>query len=485
MRYIQPANRQQLVLMSTLDDLVPPQHPVRLIDTAVDRVVAENPDLFTTERHESDPGRPGFAPQTMLKLFLYGYFINCRASRKLETETTRNIELKWLLGDLSPDHWVIAAYRRDHADHIRFMTKAFAQFLHTNGYIAGVRMAVDGTKMKANARREMLTLPQIERRLECLDHYVAEYLAKLAENDASDDQTEDAEERSATETAKLQKKLATLQRQVESLTAQKAALQASTSRRVSPGDPDARLMKSRDGLVPAYNVQIAVDDAFHMIAATAVLPDPDDHHALPSVIEAVREELGIVPVNAVTDKGYDAPDTIEEVERSTGTVCHIPPRQSTASPITFRYDPANDQYICSEGKPLKLVQKNARKKNSRADMYRGTECSTCPVRSQCTSSARGRVHYRYHNQDYRDSFLRRMTEPASTELIRRRRSIVEHPIGTIKVWGGKIPLLLRSLRKVPTEIRLYAASFNLRRLVNVVSFDRILEQFTAHTWALR
>lgn len=133
---------------------------------------------------------------------------------------------------------------------------------------------------------------------------------------------------------------------------------------------------------------------------------------------------------------------------------------------------------------MKLVKKNVRKKQSWADVYRGTECATCPIRSHCTSSPRGRVHYRYHNQEYRDAFLRRMKEPNSIELIRLRKKLVEHPIGTIKVWGGKIPLLLRTLHRVPTEIRLYVASFNLKRLLNLESFNRLREQFTAHAWAL-
>src|SRR5438034_4718470 len=117
----------------------------------------------------------------MLKLFLYGYFINCRASRKLEAETRRNIELMWLLGMLCPDHWVIAEYRRTHGDQIKAATTSFRQFLYAHDYITAKRVAIDGTRMKANARREMLTIAKIEQRIKHLDKQLDEYLSKFAE----------------------------------------------------------------------------------------------------------------------------------------------------------------------------------------------------------------------------------------------------------------------------------------------------------------
>lgn len=229
MRYLQAVDRTQCVLMNTLDDLVPPNHPVRLIDAVVEQTVAANPHEFASERDESDPGRPAFAPQTMLKLFLYGYLINCRASRKLEAETKRNIELIWLLGTLSPDHWVIACYRRVHGDHIKAVTKAFRQFLHTHGYINGARVAIDGTKIKANAKREMLTREKIEKRLDRLDEQLQEYLTKLAENDIRDDLAEELDDldSSAGVDRYLLDKIIALQKQVEALTTHKATLEHS------------------------------------------------------------------------------------------------------------------------------------------------------------------------------------------------------------------------------------------------------------------
>ncbi|MEK9138135.1 MAG: IS1182 family transposase, partial [Bacteroidota bacterium] len=458
MRYLQPVNRSQFVLMNTLDDLVPTDHPVRIIDAIIEQIVAANPKQFENARQESDPGRPAFAPTTMLKLFIYGYLVNIRASRKLEAESKRNIELLWLLGTLSPDHWVIAQYRRCHGEQIKAVTQAFRQFLHAQGYIKGKRVAIDGTKMKANARREMLTVEKIDKRLQRLDEQLEEYLGNLAENDLRDDLAEelDSLDSSVSVDRHLVDKIIALQKQIEDLTAHKESIQQSGQTYLSPADPEALLMKARDGKVPAYNIQSVVDEAHHMIADTEVLTDQDDHAALPVMVKSLQEELGVIPEAIAADKGFYTPDLIEQVETKTTAKCYIPVPEKNDDPsgVTFHYDASTDSYTCSAGRPLALHQRNKRKRNSLTNVYRGTQCAGCQLRSQCTTSRRGRTVHRYHNQDWRDKYRERMKENTSKGIIALRKCLVEHPFGTIALWGGKLPLLLRGAANVATEINL-------------------------------
>jgi transposase len=488
MRYIQPVDRSQFVMMNSLDDLVPTNHPARLLDRIVEQIVAANPRQFSSDRAESDPGRPAFSPQTMLKLFLYGYFINCRASRKLEAETKRNIELMWLLGMLSPDHWVIAEYRRSHGDQIKAATTAFRQFLHAHDYISAKRVAIDGTKMKANARRETLTVQKIEQRLEHLDKQLDEYLNKFAENDLHDDLSEEIDDfdSSIPLNRHLVEKIVALQKQIEALTSHKATLQDSGQTYLSPTDPEAQLMKTRDGKMPGYNVQTVVDETSHMIAASEVLTDQNDHAALPAMVKSMEKELGVTPQVITADAGYYTPDVIEQVESETDTTCYIPVHEHKESsfPIQFDYNASTDSYTCSAGKPLVLIQKNKLKHKSRADVYRGTQCTGCHLRSQCTTSKDGRIVHRYHNQEWRDRFRERMKDPASKAVVALRKALVEHPFGTIKLIGGKLPLLLRGATKVATEINLYATVYNFIRLLNCASLDSVQEQIASYSWKL-
>lgn len=129
MKYIQPADRGQYHLMSSLDDLVAPDHPVRIIDKIVDSIVLSEKDKFEPER-ENESGRaayqvsrPAFHASTHLKLYLYEYFNGLSSSRKLEVETHRNKEVISLLGNLTPDHWTISNYRKEKGENIKFVTK--------------------------------------------------------------------------------------------------------------------------------------------------------------------------------------------------------------------------------------------------------------------------------------------------------------------------------------------------------------------------
>lgn len=175
------------------------------------------------------------------------------------------------------------------------------------------------------------------------------------------------------------------------------------------------------------------------------------------MLTLVKEELGIVPGRVVADKGYNTPDVIERIEQETNTVCYIPlsKKLSTSEAVSFTYDTATDSYTCSEGKTLPRRQRNKRKGSTVAHVYRAENCTGCCLRSQCTQSSRGRTIYRYHNQAWRDGYKQRMATPHAQAMIASRKTLVEHPFGTIKCWAGKIPLLLRGLNNVTTEVTLH------------------------------
>jgi transposase len=103
------------------------------------------------------------------RLYVDGYINRIQSSRRLEVETQRNIELIWLLGRLSPDHWTIAHYRKTHRTDIQIVHTKLREFLRDMGYITGEVMGVDGSKVKANARRAMPTKEKIEYRLQQAD----------------------------------------------------------------------------------------------------------------------------------------------------------------------------------------------------------------------------------------------------------------------------------------------------------------------------
>ena len=112
MQYIQGSSRQQSYF-STLENQVGADNPVRLIDSFVDKLDLQK--LGFAKTVHSGEGRPGYAPAVLLKLYLYGYLNKIRSSRKLEKECSRNIELQWLLENLSPNYHTISDFRKIHA----------------------------------------------------------------------------------------------------------------------------------------------------------------------------------------------------------------------------------------------------------------------------------------------------------------------------------------------------------------------------------
>lgn len=485
MKYIEQLDRHQYQLMSSLDDLVEAEHPVRIIDQIVESIVINNKGRFEKER-ETLAGRPSYHESVLIKLYLYGYFNGISSSRKLEVETHRNKEVIWLLGGLRPDHWTISNYRKDNSENIKFVTKKFREFLKRSGYIKLKTVAIDGSKVKAYTNRDMLSKEKIESKLEGIGKKIEEYLGKIAQSDLRDDIIDElgSQDSSQLLNGKYLEKIIELQKQVEDLKKQKDILDKEGRNYISSSDTDARLMKSRDGKIPAYNVQIVVDSENKLIADSEVVTDENDNAVLPKIIESIKEELGQLPEEALLDTGYNTPDLIEEVENNEAIRIYAS-QDNTArdkEAIKFEYDESNDEYKCSLGKRLTLFQSNKKLKKSHANVYQGIECEGCPIKSQCTNSKKGRIYHRYLNQQWRDQYKKKMLSRIGKKKISQRKAIVEHPFGTIKYLMGRIPLLLRGLEKVKTEINIYTTAYNLKRLTNLEIFENLVMKIENYKW---
>jgi len=469
--------------MNSLDLSIAPDNPIRIIDVLVDKIYNSQRDKFTKAKEENI-GRPRYHDITFLKLYLYGYLNGISSSRKLESETKRNIEVKWLLGDLQPDHWVISNYRKENGDSIRHLTKSFRKFLRSTGYIDGKTVAIDGTKIKAYANKDMLTVKKIDKRLENLNKNIEEYLLRLQSNDTLESLEEELaiDDVGADINKILLDKYIVSQAKIEKLVEAKRFLEENNRSSVSLSDKEARLMKSRDGFIPAYNVQSGVDSKYNMIADTEVTDEENDLNQLEPMVNSIEEEIGKKPEEVLADKGYYKPTKIEEVELDEKVKCYVAIPEEKKEVSEFKYNKEKDEYICSEGNPLVLKQKNKERKNGYSDMYQGIECDGCKLRAECTKSKSGRILYRPSNIEWVERYKKRMGEIFSKAKINKRKTIVEHPFGTLKYWMGKIPLLLRGKEKVSTEINIYSTAYNIKRLLNIEPYDNIMELIIAYDW---
>lgn len=485
MPFIEPEDRKQSILFNNLDDMISSNNPIRVIDKIVEKIVKDNTDEFIRVK-DSRYGAPSYQAQTILKLYFYGYLNMIKSSRRLETETYRNIELMWLIGNLHPDHWTISQFRKEHGEMIKKLWNKFKEFLRNKEYIDLKIVAIDGTKVKANTSRDMITLEVTEKSMSATDKLIEEYLQQLVINDTIEDAIQD-NGGTAEPTAinrSLIEKIAKLEEKIEELDRTKKEMESKGLKRISKTDKEAKLIKSREGKHPGYNVQVIVDAKNHMIADFEVTTDENDLNQLKPMIQSIIEEYGEKPEEIIADKGYFNIDAIEEV-RNSGIEVYVSPqgKREENADIGFNYDKENNLYKCSEGKELRIKQKNKRKGKDLVDMYQGIDCNNCSKKENCTQSKTGRIVYRYPNQEFRDYYRQSMDSKIARAKLKLRRCLAEHPFGTIKYLMGKIPLLLRGVPKVSIEMTLYTMAYNFKRLIKVEKIDELTSQINAYNWA--
>jgi hypothetical protein len=239
---------------------------------------------------------------------------------------------------------------------------------------------------------------------------------------------------------------------------------------LSPTDPDARLMKSRDGKLAGYNVQSGVDKKHHMIALAEVSNEQCDINLLKEDYENLISQLGLVPQEVLADKGYANIDHIIDIQKQPGTKCYVPipdsssKRKDKKNGIKFIYNDQEDNFKCPNNKVLRLIRKGEKKNGRLCDRYQCKDCTGCPLKDKCTSSKVGRNLYRPTTQNWTDQYKEWLQRPENLEKIKQRQTIVEHPFGTIKMIMGKFCFLLRKMPKVQIEVDIYSTIYNLKRL---------------------
>jgi hypothetical protein len=254
---------------------------------------------------------------------------------------------------------------------------------------------------------------------------------------------------------------------------------------IGPSDLDSRLMLTRNGKTAAYNVQAAVDSKNHFIIGDKVTNEAVDIHQLkPMVGDLISEEIPVKTV--VADKGYSALDEIQQIEEETSVECVVPIKKTPreGKDLEFSYDAEKDEYVCPMGKRLTLLQRGNKSRADNASVYLCRECEGCPIRKKCTNSKRGRIINRRANQSWRDSYKERMKKDENKLLMAKRKGVIEHVFGTIKLYMGSVPLLLRGIEGVGVEVDLYVQAYNFRRLLNLCDFSDLMAKVAKFDWKM-
>lgn len=463
MHHIRGVPRHQIALLpAAIEDFVSVDHPVRVVDAFV-----ESLDLASLGFGKAEPeatGRPPYDPADLLKLFLYGYLNRLRSSRILERECGRNVELMWLMGRLTPDFKTIANFRKENAEPLRGVCRAFVGWCGKQGLLGGELVAIDGTKVQAaSSMSGVVTTEGLRQAIEHIDGRVARYLSELDENDAAESQA--AETTSAGEALKaLVEQRAELQALVEQMI-------ASDRRQIHAGEREAVMMGPGRGVV-GYNVQTAVDEKNKLIVHHEVVTEANDRQQLFSMATAAKAELGSEHLKVIADAGYHNAEQAHQCEELQIEPAVPTQRNSNQYAATyfskenFTYDPATDTYRCPAGAVM------TRRKTARSDRrrrYVTRACYTCPLRPQCTSGRQRKIT----RSEHEDAAVRADQRAREPNNMRRRASLVEHPFAWIKRTLDR-RFIGRGLRNAKAEIALAITSYNLLRVINLIGARRIV-----------
>src|SRR6266508_1894666 len=471
MGYIKGQERNQSVLFpGTLDEYVAENNEVRAIAAFLGRL--DFVKLKFVRGQAAGTGRPGYDPRLLMGLFLWGHLNGIRSSRKLERESHRNLEVIWLCENLRPDFKTIADFRKDNGEGIKGVVVEFRRWCLAAGLYGQEMVAVDGSKFKAvNSKERNFTRKKLSQLMARERAKISEYLEAVAEADEAES------EEPALSVEQLQEKIAGLERYLAEHEALERELEASGESQVSLTDPDAKLMKTAQGSEVSYNVQTVVDSKHKLIVAYEVTNERNDLGQLAVMAQQAQEALQVEELTVLADGGYYEGTALKECEEA-GVTTYVPQPQSREAKRRgifeqkqFRYDQQRDLYVCPQGEELRFrSKKNERGKEFK--VYKTKACAGCPLRAQCTTSKYGRKLVRWVDQEVIERLQAR--NRGRPELLKLRKTLAEHPFGTIK-WGmDQGFFLLKGMRKVTTEFGLTVLSYNLKRVTNILGVEQMI-----------
>ena len=487
MNFISGECRNQITLMpDSIEEYVSEDNSVRVIDAYINNLNLI--DLKFTKPQPNDTGRPMYNPKDLLKLYVYGYMNKIRSSRRLETETKRNLEVIWLLNKLSPDHKTISRFRKENIVALKNVFRDFVKLCIKLNLYGKELIAIDGSKFKAvNSKDRNFTEKKLQDRIARIETKIEEYLKELEDSDR--EESTSAGEKSTEEIAQI---IVDLSERKELYQSYADELNQTGEAQKSLTDPDSRLMMANGKMDVCYNVQSVVDEKNKLIVEFDVTNDVVDFNQISPMSEKAKEILGIDKITAAVDAGYDSVQDIV-ASMNNGVDVHVSGTNFDICVPTDK-DSAIDIISHENGRCVYFAERNIAlcpmgqvlyprfyKKHKGHGVFVNREaCKQCTCK--CTKETCGR---RYEvpiaesdfskNYDDNNIFVKQIRIAPKREIISRRKSIVEHPFGTIKRNMDAGFCLTRGLKNVSGEFSLAFLSYNLKRAINIMGTEKLIK----------
>ena len=432
------APEQDLLLPQSLQEWLPAGHLAHYINDTIDAL-----DLSAFfKRYEGGGSRnQPFHPAMMVKVLVYGYATGVFSSRKIARKLHEDVAFRVLAAGNFPKHSTLCDFR---ALHLKELAALFVQVVKLAGECGLVKLgtiAVDGTKLRANASRhkamsyERMQAAEIE-----LKAQIDALLARAAQTDVAEGN--ELELDIPVEIARREQRVQAIRAAKQRIEARQRQADAQRGRKPEDGqpeaslgeprktgpafkrafgqpapnaqdnftDPDSRIMKTSVGFEQCFNAQTAVDSHRQIVVAAELTHCAADSAELPGMLDAVARNTGHHPEVALADAGY----------RSEAVLAQL------------------------SGSPTEVIVALGREGKKQASINADKLPHTAAMATKL-QSAEGRAKYR------------------------RRKAIVEPPNGWIKQVLGFRQFSFRGIDKVRSEFKLVCAALNLRRMATMTT----------------
>jgi transposase len=418
---------QDLLLPPSLRDWLPEDHLAYFVSDLIDQL-----DLSAITRvyEDEERGYPPYHPVMLTKVLVYGYCVGVFSSRKMQRALAEDIGFRVLAAGNEPDFRTIADFRKTHLPALRGFFEQVLRLVYELGVPRVGRVALDGSKVKANAsKHKAMSYGRLREKRRQLRDEVNQLLAQAEAVDAAEDAQYGADRRGDELPAELQRRESRLQRIREA----KRALEARARDEAAAGgesadsakpdpkaqynftDPESRIMKGPDGFVQAYNVQVAVDD-LQFIVGQAVTQETNDKKQLLPMVTVIAQQSGDIPTQLLADAGY-----------------------CSDANLTAIADTTIDAYIST-------------RKQTHGE--RPGPCPRGPLPQPATII---------------DRMSRKLHTKTGAAVYAARKGIVEPVMGQIKQARGFRQFLLRGFKKVQGEWSLVCTTHNILKLYRLCS----------------
>jgi transposase len=416
---------QDFLLPPSLREWLPEDHLAYFVSDLIDHL---DLSAITAVYEDEERGYPPYHPVMLTKVLVYGYCVGVFSSRRIQRRLLEDIPFRVLAAGNEPDFRTIADFRKTHLTALQGFFEQVLQMARELGAARVGRVALDGSKVKANAsKHKAMSYGRMREKQRQLRKEVQQLLAQAEATDAAEDTQYGADRRGDELPAELQRRESRLtrireaKRVLEARAKDEAAAAGQPSDAAKPDpkaqynftDPESRIMKGPDGFVQAYNVQVAVDEQ-QLIVGQAVTQETNDKKQLIPMITIIEEQSGDTPTHLLADAGYCSDANLAAIA-----------------------DTTIDAYI------------STRKQKHGERPGRPGPCPRGPLPKTAT-----RV----------DRMSRKLHTKAGAAVYAARKAIVEPVIGQIKQARGFRQFLLRGIEKVQGEWSLVCTTHNILKL---------------------